>query len=264
LHTRPGEAGRHEFLDALAAHAMIIDLVHAAPPMATAFFASAVEAVEAATVVLAAGAVRGWRSSLIGAAGALIALVLIVAIFGSAIASIPIAALQVIVGTLLLLFGIRWLRKAMLRYAGVIDLRDEEALYAQERRALCASGGVARNRWDTIAALTSFKAVLLEGIEVIVIVIGIGAAGDALQPAAAGAIGACVAVAAAAALLNRPLARVPENALKFAVGVMVSAFGLFWFGEGIGIHWPYGDVALLALMAVLLGTSSIGVRLARR
>ncbi len=241
-----------------------LSLIHAGPPMATAFFASAVEAVEAVTVVLAAGVVRGWRSSLIGAMGALAALVIIVAIFGSAIASIPIAALQVIVGVLLLLFGIRWLRKAMLRSAGVIDLRDEEALYAKERQALGGSGAVARNRWDAIAALTSFKAVLLEGVEVIVIVIGIGAAGGTLLPAAAGAIGACVLVAVAAALLNRPLARVPENTLKFVVGIMVSAFGLFWFGEGIGIHWPYGDAALLALMAVMLAAASIGVKAARR
>ena len=242
----------------------MIDLIHAGPPMATAFLASSVEAVEAATVVLAAGVVRGWRSSLSGAGAALVALAAIVAIFGRAIAAVPIATLQVVVGTLLLLFGIRWLRKAMLRYAGVIDLRDEEALYAQERQSLGASGSLAGVRWDTIAALTSFKAVLLEGVEVIVIVIGIGAAGNMMVPATLGAIGACVLVASAAALLNRPLSRVPENALKFAVGIMVSAFGMFWFGEGIGVHWPYGDVTILALMAVLLAASSIGVRVARR
>jgi Ca2+/H+ antiporter, TMEM165/GDT1 family len=243
---------------------MLIDLIHAAPPMATAFFASAVEAVEAVTVVLAAGVVRGWRSSLSGAMAALVVLALIVAVFGTAIATIPIATLQLVVGTLLLLFGIRWLRKAMLRSAGVIDLRDEDALYAQQQQALGASASAARGRWDTFAALTSFKAVLLEGVEVIVIVIGIGAAGNMLVPATLGAIGACVAVAVAAALLNRPLSRVPENALKFAVGIMVSAFGMFWFGEGIGVHWPYGDATILALMAVLLAASSMGVRVARR
>ncbi len=239
---------------------MMIDLVHAGPAMATAFFASAVEAVEAVTIVLAAGVVRGWRSSLSGAMAALAVLAAIVAVFGRAIAAIPLAALQLVVGTLLLLFGIRWLRKAMLRSAGVIDLRDEEALYAGERQALAAVGTVAAGRWDAISAITSFKAVLLEGVEVIVIVIGIGAAGNSLVPATLGAIAACVAVAVAAA----PLARVPENALKFAVGVMVSAFGLFWFGEGIGIHWPYGDAMILALMAALLGASSLGVRMARR
>jgi uncharacterized membrane protein len=242
----------------------MIDLIHAGPPMATAFFASTVEAVEAMTVVLAAGVVRGWRSSLSGAMAALAVLVVIVAVFGSAIAAVPVAVLQLVVGTLLLLFGIRWLRKAMLRSAGVISLRDEDALYVQEQQALGASGDIARHRWDTFAAITSFKAVLLEGVEVIVIVIGIGAAGNTLVPAAIGAIGACVAVAVAAALLNRPLSRVPENTLKFAVGIMVSAFGLFWFGEGIGVHWPYGDTAILGLMAVLLAASSAGVRLARR
>jgi uncharacterized membrane protein len=241
----------------------VIDLVHAGPAMATSFFASSVEAVEAATVVLAAGVVRGWRSSLSGAAAGLAALAVIVAAFGTAIASIPIAPLQVVVGTLLLLFGIRWLRKAMLRSAGVIDLRDEEALYAREREALGAAGA-APARWDTIAALTSFKAVMLEGLEVIVIVIGIGAAGGMLVPASLGAAAACVAVAIAAAVLNRPLSRIPENSLKFAVGIMVSAFGLFWFGEGIGIHWPYADAAIPALMAVMLAASAGGVRVARR
>jgi uncharacterized membrane protein len=242
----------------------MMDLLHAGPAMATAFFASSVEAVEAVTVVLAAGVVRGWRSSLAGAGAALAVLAAIVAVFGTAIASIPIAILQLVVGTLLLLFGIRWLRKAMLRSAGVIDLRDEEALYARQRQALGSNGKSAAKRWDAFAALTSFKAVLLEGVEVIVIVIGIGAAGNTLAPAAIGAVAACILVAVAAALLNRPLSRVPENALKFAVGIMVSAFGLFWFGEGIGIPWPLGDAMILVLMAVLLAASFAGVNAARR
>jgi Ca2+/H+ antiporter, TMEM165/GDT1 family len=242
----------------------LIDWIHAGPVMVAAFFASAVEAVEAATIVLAAGVERGWRSSLAGALAGLIVLVAIVAVFGTAIAAIPIATLQVIVGALLLLFGIRWLRKAMLRSAGVIDLRDEEALYAREREALGASGNIRNARWDGIGILASFKAVLLEGIEVIVIVIGIGAAGNTLVPASVGAGAACIAVAAAAAMLNRPLARVPENTLKFTVGIMVSAFGLFWYGEGIGVHWPYGDATILGLMAVLLASSSVAVAMARR
>jgi uncharacterized membrane protein len=242
----------------------VIDLVHAGPPMAAAFLASAVEAVEAATIVLAARVVRGWRSSLSGALAALAALAVIVAVFGKAIAAVPIGILQVVVGALLLLFGIRWLRKAMLRGAGVIELRDEAALYEREREALGGAAAAKARRWDTIAALTAFKAVLLEGVEVIVIVIGIGAAGNNLVPAAGGAIAACIAVAVAAALLNRPLSRVPENALKYVVGIMVSAFGLFWFGEGIGLHWPHGDWAILALMATLLAASWIGIRGARR
>ncbi|HXN15143.1 MAG TPA: hypothetical protein VN878_02120, partial [Usitatibacter sp.] len=146
----------------------------------------------------------------------------------------------------------------------VINLRNEEALYDQERQALGDSANLTKGQWDTFAALTSFKAVLLEGVEVIVIVIGIGAAGNMLLPASLGAIGACIAVAVAATVLNRPLSRVPENSLKFAVGIMVSAFGLFWFGEGIGVHWPYGDVAILALMALLLAASSVGIVAARQ
>jgi uncharacterized membrane protein len=187
----------------------------------------------------------------------------VVAAFGTAIAAVPIAVLQIVVGTLLVLFGIRWLRKAMLRSAGVIELRDEAALYTRERQALGAAQ-VGRGRWDTIAALTSFKAVLLEGVEVIVIVIGIGAAGNSLVPASVGAIAACVAVAAAASLLKGPLSRVPENLLKFVVGIMVSAFGLFWFGEGVGVPWPFGDATILALMAALFAASSLGIGAARR
>jgi uncharacterized membrane protein len=240
------------------------DWIHAGPVMVTAFFASAVETVEAATVVLATGVVRGWLSSLSGVGAALAALALIVAVFGRAIAAIPIGTLQLVVGALLLLFGIRWLRKAMLRSAGVIELRDEDALYARERESLAAFAGARARRWDMTAALISFKAVLLEGVEVIVIVIGIGAAGSTLVPATLGATAACAVVAIAAALLNRPLSRVPENSLKFAVGVMVSAFGLFWFGEGIGVHWPFGEAAILGLMALLLAAACLGVRGAQR
>jgi uncharacterized membrane protein len=240
----------------------MIELVHAGAPMATAFLASTVEAVEAATIVLAAGVARGWRSSLAGAAAALLSLAVAVAAFGTAFAAIPLATLQLVVGTLLILFGVRWLRKAMLRAAGVIDLRDEASLYKLRRRELARPGALAE--WDTIAILASFKAVLLEGAEVIVIVIGVGAAGHTLVPASIGAIAACLAVAVAAALLNRPLARVPENTLKFAVGIMVTAFGLFWFAEGLGLRWHYGEATILALMAVLLLACGTGVLLARR
>jgi uncharacterized membrane protein len=243
-----------------------IDWLHAGPPMAAGFLASLVEAVEAMTIVLAAGTVRGWRSALLGTAAGLALLFAIVAMFGKTIASVPIEQLQVLVGTLLLLFGIRWLRKAMLRWAGVIDLRDEDALFAAETRALGARAAGAGRRWDPIAFVTTFKAVLLEGTEVVVIVIGLGAAGNRLVPASLGALAACLLVIAAGALLHRPLARVPENALKFAVGVMVSAFGLFWFGEGLGMHWPYGDAAILALMLILLVSCALvvsAIRLAR-
>jgi uncharacterized membrane protein len=242
----------------------LIDLVHAGPTTAAAFAASAVEAVEAATIVLAAGLERGWRSSLAGAFAALVALAAIVMVFGSAIAAIPIDILQLVVGVLLLLFGIRWLRKAMLRSAGVIGLRDEEMLFASQRSAFNMDAKARQGAWDAMGLLVSFKAVALEGLEVVVIVIGIGAAGGALAPATAGAIAACAVVAISAALMHRPLSRVPENSLKYAVGIMVSAFGLFWFGEGIGAHWPFGDATILGLMAILLVASWVAVGSIRR
>lgn len=242
----------------------MIDWAQAGPVAATSFFASSVEAVEALTIVLAAGIVRGWRSALIGVAAALALLVVIVAAFGTAIAAVPIQYLQVVVGTLLVLFGIRWLRKAMLRYAGVIELRDEAANFIQQRKMLSAGAATANTGWDAVAFLASFKAVLLEGIEVVIIVIGLGATGNRLLPASLGAVFACVLVVLAGVLLRRPLARVPENTLKFVVGVMVSAFGLFWFGEGIGIHWPYGDFAIAGLMGILFAVSVVGVVIARR
>ncbi len=236
--------------------------IHGGPQMAAAFLGSSVEAVEAMTVVLAAGIVRGWRSALAGTAGALATLTAIVVVFGKAIATIPIEYLQIVIGALLLLFGIRWLRKAILRSAGVIALHDEDAIYAEHTRALVASMPAAR-RWDGIAMLTAYKAVVLEGIEVVVIVVGIGAVGDMLVPASIGAFAACVLVVAAAVMLHRPLARVPENLLKHAVGVMMTAFGLFWFGEGVGIAWPFGDVAIVALIALLVVVSTTAVRASR-
>jgi uncharacterized membrane protein len=242
----------------------MIDWVHGGSVVATSFFASSVEAVEALTIVLAAGIVRGWRSALIGVAAALILLAGIVAAFGRAIASVPIQYLQVVVGTLLALFGIRWLRKAMLRYAGVIELRDEAANFIKETATLGVGTGAARSGWDSVAFLASFKAVLLEGTEVVIIVIGLGATGNGMLPASLGAVTACLIVVLAGLLLRSPLSRVPENTLKFVVGVMVSAFGLFWFGEGIGVLWPYGDFAILGLMAMLLAASAVGVATARR
>ena len=234
---------------------------HLAPAFATAFLASSVEAVEAMTVVLAAGVTRGWRSALIGAGAGAALLAAIVAALGPAILRVPIACLQVVTGTLLLLFGMRWLRKAMLRYAGAIPMRDEDELFARERRAFGTRG---EGGFDWVAALAVLKVVLLEGIEVVVIVLGIGAAGGALMPASAGAAAACAIVAVVALAVHRPLARVPENALKLAVGITVSAFGIDWFGEGVGIHWPAGDAMIVALVAALAATALGGVSLARQ
>jgi uncharacterized membrane protein len=221
------------------------------PQMAAAFLGSSVEAVEALTIVLAVGIVRGWRSALAGTAAGLLTLAVIIAVFGPAIAAVPIEYLQLVVGALLLLFGIRWLRKAILRSAGVIALRDEDALYAQETGALHGSPASAR-RWDPIAMLTAYKAIVLEG-----------AVGNMLMPASIGALAACALVVIAGAVLHRPLSRVPENALKYVVGIMMTAFGLYWFGEGIGIDWPYADAAILGLMGVLFVGSTAGIRFSR-
>jgi len=236
--------------------------IQGAPQMAAAFLGASVEAVEAMTIVLAAGVVRGWRPALIGTAAGLVTLAAIVALFGPAIAAIPIRYLQIVVGTALLLFGIRWIRKAILRSAGIVALHDESAIYAEQAGALQDSPNPTRP-WDAVAMLTAYKAVVLEGIEVVVIVIGIGAVGNMLLPASIGAIAACALVAVAAALLHRPLARVPENTLKYTVGIMLTGFGWFWFGEGIGVAWPYADGALLGLMALLFATSWVAVRVIR-
>ena len=246
----------------------MIGSIHAWSTIASAFLASSVEAVEALTVVLAVGVVRGWRSALLGTVAALGVLTALVAVFGSALGSLPIALLQLVVGILLLLFGIRWLRKAMLRSAGVIDLRDEAATYQKEVLALRGNSATlqlnSRARWDPIAIVTAFKAVTLEGVEVIVIVIGLGAVRGLLVLASLGALAACLLVVSAGIALRRPLARVPENSLKLVVGILMSAFGLFWFGEGVGLQWPYADAAILGLMAILAVASWLGIRLARQ
>jgi uncharacterized membrane protein len=234
-----------------------------APQMAAAFLGSSVEAVEAMTIVLAAGAVRGWRSVLMGSAGGLVTLAAIVVVFGSAVAAIPIDYLQIAVGTALLLFGIRWLRKAVLRSASVVALHDEGAIYATQMNVLQSSERSAA-AWDAVAALTAYKAVVLEGVEVVVIVIGVGAVGNMTLPASIGALAACALVSGVGALLHRPLTRVPENTLKYGVGIMLTSFGWFWFGEGIGIRWPYGDAAILGLMFVLFVVSALMVRCIRR
>jgi uncharacterized membrane protein len=244
----------------------MIASMHAWSTIASAFLASSVEAVEALTVVLAVGVVRGWRSALVGTVAALVLLALLVAVFGVALASVPVAILQLVVGTLLLLFGMRWLRKAMLRAAGAVDRHDEQAAYEDHVRALGGDGEpqVSGARWDLIALVTSFKAVTLEGVEVIVIVIGLGAVQGLLAEASLGALAACLLVVGAGLILQRPLARVPENSLKFVVGIVMSAFGLFWFGAGIGLRWPYDDGAVLGLIAILAGASWLGIRVAAR
>ena len=241
----------------------VMNWAHAGTAVLAAFLASLVEFVEALTIVLAVGTTRGWRSALTGAGAGAAVLALLTLAFGPALQRIPIASLQLVVGILLLFFGMRWLRKAVLRAAGVIGLHDETAIFAREQSALSANGATPqRASLDRVAFLTSFKAVLLEGLEVIFIVIATGVGGQ-LVPAALGAALAGLLVVLAGLALRRPLARVPENSLKYAVGILLSAFGLFWIGEGLKYPWPGEDLALLGLVAGFLVVSLAGVALAR-
>ncbi len=232
----------------------MVDWTHAGGTVLAAFLASLVEFVEALTIVLAVGTVRGWRPAMLGTAAGVGLLVLLVVGLGPLIATIPITSLQIVVGVLLLLFGLRWLKKAMLRAAGIIALHDEEAAFAEETRLLRASGGT-RGIWDTIAVATTFKAVVLEGLEVVFIVVAMGATAGLLIPAAAGAGAALVLVVLLGLALHRPLTRIPENTLKLTVGVMLAAFGVFWVGEGSGFAWPGGDLAIPLLALGFLGVA---------
>jgi uncharacterized membrane protein len=171
--------------------------------------------------------------------------------------------LQLVIGVLLLLFGMRWLRKAILRSAGIIPLHDEATAFATETAELREQARRHEARLDWLAALASFKAVLLEGLEVVFIVIALSAGRGMLLPASAGALAACLLVACVGFIVHRPLARVPENTLKFAVGVMLSAFGVFWTGEGLGVDWPGADLAIVAFAALFLAVSSAAVALVR-
>jgi uncharacterized membrane protein len=233
------------------------------PAMTAAFLASLVEAVEALTIVLAVATVRGWRPAGLGAFAGLAVLVLIVAALGPLLNRVPLHLLQLAIGVLLLLFGMRWLRKAILRAAGVIPLHDETAAFAAETAELREQARRHEARLDWLAALASFKAVLLEGLEVVFIVIAVSAGRGLLVPAAAGALAACLLVAGAGLVVHRPLARVPENTLKFAVGVMLSAFGMFWTGEGLGVAWPGADLAIVAFAALFLAVGLAAVALVR-
>jgi uncharacterized membrane protein len=239
-----------------------IDWAHAGATVLAAFLASMVEFVEALTIVLAVGTVRGWRPALSGAAIGAVALAALVAVLGPVLGLVPIAWLQTTVGVLLLLFGMRWLRKAVLRSAGVIPLHDEAAAYAAETRALRATGP-SHGSWDAVALVVSFKAVVLEGLEVVFIVLAVGAAAGRLVPAAAGAGAALAVVILLGLAVHRPLAQIPENTLKFAVGVLLSSFGVFWIGEGVGFAWPGADMAILGLIAGFLVTALVAAALNR-
>jgi uncharacterized membrane protein len=231
---------------------------------ASAFLASAVEMVEALTIVLAAGISRGWRSALAGVAAAVLALACAVAALGPALSSIPLDGLRLVVGSLLLVFGLQWLRKAILRASGFKALHDEDAIFARElREASEAPRGLA-GKLDPYGFTLAFKGVLLEGLEVVFIVITFGASGRRIGLAALGAAAAVVVVAVVGVAVRAPLSRVPENAMKFAVGLMLTSFGTFWAAEGAGAHWPGSDASLLGVIACIAAASALLVTLLRR
>ena len=236
----------------------------AAPAISAAFFASLVEVVEAFTIVLAVATLRGWRPAALGTAGGLGVLACVVLLLGPVLDRIPITSLQLAIGILLLLFGMGWLRKASLRAASIIPFHDEDAIFAAKTAELREDEGRRSRSLNWIAGVTALKAVLLEGLEVVFIVVAVGAGRGLLVPASLGALAACALVLTAGVLVHRPLSRVPENLLKFGVGVVLSAFGVFWTGEGLGIVWPAQDLALLLFAALFLGAGLIGSAFARK
>ena len=243
---------------------MGIDWAQAAPAGLSAFLASLVECTEALTIILAVGAVRGWRGALAGAALALLALGVLVAAAGPALTHVNLTLIRIALGALTLAFGLRWLRKAVRRAAGTLRQRDENLAYARETERLRAEATAAA-RWDAEAMRTTFQITLMEGVEVVFIVIAIGAATPGLlRPAEAGAGLALAVMILMGLALHRPIAAIPENTLKFAVAVMLCGFGTFWLGEGLGVAWPGGDAALLVLAGLYLAGSFAAVRVLRR
>jgi uncharacterized membrane protein len=231
--------------------------------VAAAFLACAVEMVEALTIVLAVGVTRGWRSAIVGTATALGALSVVVAALGPALAVLPIDGLRLFVGGLLLVFGLQWLRKAILRAGGFKALHDEDAIFAEEQKA---AQSVSRDgsSLDWYTFTVSFKGVFLEGLEVAFIVVTFGGAQHNVALAAVGAAVAAVVVGIVGLTVHRPLSRVPENTMKYGVGVMLCTFGMFWAGEGAGVEWPGSDASLVALLAFVIATSAALIWVLRR
>jgi uncharacterized membrane protein len=228
-----------------------------------AFLGSAVESIEALTIVLAVGLTRGWRSPLYGTVVALISLAVLVLVFGQLIVTrVPESTLKLIIGTLIVLFGLRWLHKAVLRSAGVIAMHDENKSYADTVTALGGTGAVVRQDW--IGFTIALKGVFLEGLEVVFIVVAVGGTSGGLPIAVAGGLLAMVVVAAIGLVVRKPLAQVPENTLKYAVGVILTSLGTFWAAEGMGATWPLDFVSVLGIAAVYFGASRVAVMLIRR
>jgi uncharacterized membrane protein len=229
------------------------------------FLACVVEAVEALTIVLAAGTSRDWRSAITGVIAGVMGLAVIVVVLGPAVTTIPLGGLRLVVGGLLLIFGLQWLRKAILRASGLKALHNEEAIFAAELVAARAApvdrrGVVA----DWYAFTLSFKGVVLEGLEVVFIALTFGANQRNIPLAAFAALAAVVLVAGVGVAVRAPLARVPENTMKFVVGIMLTSFGIFWGGEGAGAVWPGGDAALLGVVPAVAVFALVLVVVLRR
>jgi Ca2+/H+ antiporter, TMEM165/GDT1 family len=227
-----------------------------------AFIASLVEFVEAYTIVLAIGVTRGWRAPLYGAAAALVTLAGLVLAFGVTLATvIDEHAFELVVGSLLLLFGLKWIRKAILRYARIVPLHDEELIYQRQVAELRAKGQ-SPDRFDWIGFIASYKAMLLEGLEVAFIVIALGAAGtEALIASSLGAVVAFILVSLVGAFVRVPLSRVPENTLKYTVGAMLCTFGVYWAAGGMGVEWPGDALALPVIFVAFVVVSWLAVRM---
>lgn len=239
-----------------------MELVVAALP---AFLASLVEAVEALTIVLAVGVTRQWRSALYGVAAGLAVLAVVVAVFGTAIVLfVPLGPLRVLIGGLLLIYGLQWICKAILRASGAKALHDEDLIYAKEVKRLREEPPVPKTGLDGVSFAVAFKGVFLEGLEVAFIVITFGSSAGHLGAAALGAAAACIGVVIVGIVVHRPLSRVPENGLKYAVGVMLITFGTFWAGEGIGIEWPDGDLTIVLLLVTYAAVGGAAIVLAKR
>ncbi|HTJ59005.1 MAG TPA: hypothetical protein VL418_15810 [Devosiaceae bacterium] len=217
------------------------------------FLASLVEMVEAFTIVLAVGLTQGWRPALAGTVLGLIALGVLVLVLAPVLDLVPLELLQFIIGALLILFGLRWLRKAILRAAGHLPLRDERIAFAKETDALRRHAHSQRASY--LAGLAAFNAVLLEGLEVVFIVLAVGLGHGLIAYASLGAAAAFVVVLIIGIAVHRPLAKVPENGLKFVVGLMLTSFGVFWTGEGLGVDWPGADLSLLGILLVFAAVS---------
>jgi Ca2+/H+ antiporter, TMEM165/GDT1 family len=224
-----------------------VNWTHNGPAVLASFLASLVEFVEALTIVLAVAITRGLRAAILGALAAAAALIILVFTFGPSLRLIDISKLQLSIGVLLLLFGMRWLRKAILRAAGILSLHDETKIFVGESEALRALARGSSNAVDILGFVTAFKAVMIEGIEVVFIVIAVGATANMLLPASLGALAAGLLVVLIGLVLHKPVARLPENELKFFVGVLLSAFGVFWIGEGLRFTWISGDWAIIGL-----------------